>query len=124
MQIWPKPESTSELFFTKSTSLPATFVPGSNLEIDFTVHNLELQDVNYDYKIEQLNPANNQTAVLGTGALSLSHSKHVQEKIIVVPADIEDTSKISVTVTYPSGSDSQKQKRLSISYWLKNSKEV
>lgn len=123
MQIWPKPESVSELYFTKSTSLPATFIPNSNLEVDFTVRNLESQDVSYDYKIEQLNPANNQTAVLSTGALSLSHSEEAQEKITVIPADIKGTSKITVTVAYPSGSD-QKQKRLSISYWLKNSKEV
>lgn len=124
MQIWPKPENVSELFFTKSASIPTTFTPNKNLEVDFTVRNLELQGVTYDYKIEQLNPANNQTAVLSTGALSLSHLKEVQKKIIVIPADIKGESRISVTVTYPSNSDNQKTKRLFISYWLKNSKEV
>ena len=124
MQIWPKPETVSELYFTKSSSLPATFIPNSNLDIEFTVRNLELQDVSYDYKIEQLNPANNQTAVLGTGALSLSHSKEAKEKVSVIPADIKGTSKISVTIIYPSKAGSNDQKRLSISYWLKNSKEV
>jgi hypothetical protein len=124
MQIWPKPETVSELYFTKSNSLPATFIPNSNLDIEFTVRNLELQDVSYDYKIEQLNPANNQTAVLGTGALSLSHSKEAKEKISVVPANIKGMSKISVTITYPSKTDIKDKKRLTISYWLKNSKEV
>lgn len=124
MQIWPKPETVSELYFTKSSSLPATFIPNSKLDIDFTVRNLELQDVSYDYKIEQLNPADKQSAVLSTGALSLSHSKEASKKISVIPADIKGMSKISVTITYQSPSDDQKQKQLSISYWLKNSKEV
>lgn len=123
MHIWPKPEGVSELFFTKPTALPTTFTPNSKTEIDFTVRNLELRDVTYDYKIEQLNPANEQTAVLNTGALSLSHSKEVQKRISVTPTDIRGESKISITVTYPSDSNNQKTERLYISYWLKNSKE-
>lgn len=124
IEVWPKPENVSELFFTKPTALPTNFTPGSPMEVDFTLHNVESRDITYDYKIEQLDSANNKTTELKTGALSLSDSEKSAEKIVVSPINSKGTSRFSITVTYPSSSDSQKAKQLSISYWLKNSKEV
>jgi uncharacterized membrane protein len=63
-----QPEAFTELYFSNSTNLPSYITEGSNLPIDFTVHNEEAKNMNYTFDVSV-------TAPSATTATSISESK-------------------------------------------------
>jgi hypothetical protein len=46
-----QPERLTELYFSDPSQLPSTIKAGKPLPVSFVVHNLEAEDMNYDYDI-------------------------------------------------------------------------
>ncbi len=51
LNVVPKPETYTELYFEDYESLPRASVSGQNLSFNFVIHNLEGEEVTYRYKV-------------------------------------------------------------------------
>jgi hypothetical protein len=72
-----QPERLTELYFTHPSSLPTTGKAGQNLPVDFTIHNLEAENMSYTYRIELIDQDGNGT-VLAQRQLSIKNGNAAQ----------------------------------------------
>ena len=95
-KLLPEPEKLTELYFTHPNSLPSTYAPGQVLAVNFTTHNLEYQTVDYQYKITEVNQANNQSQTLATGNFSLKQNEYQRQSVNITTTDMGPHAKVEV----------------------------
>lgn len=83
LNIIPKPESFTELYFENHESLPFTILPQQQYAISFTIHNLEHKNMNYIYEA-YITTGSNKT-ILQQGSVFL---KNDERKTLSIPFTI------------------------------------
>ena len=105
-KLLPEPERLTELYFTHSTSLPATYTPGDTETVAFTVHNLEYRTVTYHYNIVQISQSNSQKLPLASGTFTLRQNHYANKSVTVTLGDLSRSqvsiqlSPVSETIDY------------------------
>lgn len=110
MNAWkllPQPETFTELYFEDHLDLPKHLASGEQASFAFTVHNLEYEDVTYEYAVTAT--ASGSATLMDTGSFMLK-----QDEYKTIPESFalkKSSARTQVTVTL-------KNKQQSIHFWI------
>ena len=98
LQVLPKPERFTELYFTEHSQLPSAIRTGVPQKIMFTTHNVEHQPTTYRYDVSIIGGAGEQQ--VDSGAFTLNHGETATtiRSLLIPPLDRRVT--IQVTLEY------------------------
>jgi hypothetical protein len=71
-------------------------MPGQTLPVNFTVHNLEYQTTNYQYKITETSQDGNQNQVLAMGKFTLPQNAYHKTAVNIPTVDLGPNVKVKV----------------------------
>ena len=125
LEVVPRPEGVTELYFTNYHKPPASLRPGAVQKVAFAVRNHEHGATRYHYQIVgKVQSGNDQLWREGTFTLADNHLKVINQTItmpstagrmaVEVDLDYEGTT---------AGSDTHKPQKQSIRYWVDVSDE-
>lgn len=107
LNIIPKPETFTELYFEDHENLPIEVLPQQSYVFSFTIHNVEYRNMTYPYQTYLL--TNNKKTLLQEGNVSLGQN---QRKTIQVQISSESAfPKSQIIVDLP-------KKKQSIDFWV------
>jgi hypothetical protein len=91
LDLIPKPETLTELYFNDSTNLPKSAASNQTISFAFVIHNLEATDYQYTYKVSV--NANDTRQVVDSGTLLVKddhyYVKNEQFNLLDVPGSQE-----------------------------------
>ena len=99
MRSWkllPEPERLTELYFTHPNSLPASYVPGQQQTVRFTVHNLEYATTDYHYVIVETNQDGSQSQTLASSSFTLPQNGYKKAAVNISTVDLGSHVKLEV----------------------------
>lgn len=120
-KLIPRPERLTELYFTDHRNLPATYAPGQQQTVKFTVHNLEHRRTTYKYAVVQQTQDSQTETQLAAGTFALSHDQTQAVTTAITPTNHGGRSRITVNLTYNGiafGEDDPSKQTQSIHYWV------
>ncbi|PLS81292.1 hypothetical protein CYG49_02480 [Candidatus Saccharibacteria bacterium] len=109
-KLLPQPEEFVELYFTNPNNLPATYAPGQQQTVAFTLHNVSQQPKNLQYVILQQDEAKTISQPLVQQQLTLRPDQTREITHAITPVEAGPRSSISIQLI------NQNQ---SIHYWVK-----
>ena len=120
LQVTPRPQGVTELYFTNYRRLPASLKAGGTQQVSFTVHNLQHQTTTYHYRIVA-KPTEGTVHPLSQGTFALlNNQSQATQQTIIIPK-IPGRMAIEVDVDYiapPFGSSTPSAQKQSIRYWV------
>ncbi len=122
-KLLPRPERLTELYIKDHQTLPSLYTPDVPQSFQFTIHNLEYRQTNYQYQITAA--GSNKTIVLQKNSAKLNHNQSFTAEPAFALPDMGDRVKISATITFKGiepGQDQPAYQQQSIYFWLERSK--
>jgi hypothetical protein len=107
-KLLPEPQRLTELYFNNSAHLPATYVTGTTQVFSFTVHNLEYNNMTYNYSVSSRS-SNYTTTDLVSGSFYLRANLYKDIRINLTMPDLGPRGQILVSLSSP---------KESIDYWV------
>lgn len=95
-RLIPRSEKLTELYFTDHQTLLRKYTPNSAYTVEFTVHNIEQQLVNYTYEIIQRDDLGGINHVLVTGSFDLDNDSFHYESVPITYVDAGNQSSIII----------------------------
>jgi hypothetical protein len=93
LQLLPRPQHFTELYFTDAQKLPATYKSGSAQQLQFITHNLEHQPTTYHYQIMAVAAGSTTGEPLADGAFTLEPDEYrTTTQTITIPAPSAHTA--------------------------------
>jgi hypothetical protein len=74
LDLLPKPEKMTELYFTENASLPSSATSNRVIRFAFVIHNLETTDYKYDYEVSV--NVNSTRQIVNSGKVSVKNNKY------------------------------------------------
>jgi len=120
LQVLPRPEGMSEMYFTDYRKSTASFHPGDKQKVKFTVHNLEHQATTYRYHIVTKS-SDGAPHIEAEGVFTLADgASRITSKVITIPGLVGRTA-VEVGLDYigtAPGSTVEASQKQSIHYWI------
>jgi hypothetical protein len=117
-KLLPGPERLTEVYFSRPSSLSATYTPGTVQNVAFTLDNLEYRTTTYNYRIVQT-ATGKPDQTLGDGSISLPEAQTKSFAVPVTPVNLGANSAIEVEITFqgiPFGGVSLTTEHIDLSY--------
>lgn len=89
-------EPITELAFARHTALPKKYIPEKQTTLQFTIHNLEHQDVTYKYEILQYDAAGKVLRTLASGNAAVKNNHRHTETVSITYGDGGSRSRIQL----------------------------
>lgn len=99
-KLIPRPERLTELYFPDHKQLPATYAPGQQQTIRYSIHNIEYRTTTYTAVVTQTDMSNQTQQTLSRQAIVLTHDATTERSTPVTLSDLGKRSQITVTLTY------------------------
>ena len=97
-KLLPQPERLTELFYANSTALPTTYTPHQPQSFSFTTHNLEYQDITYQYTVTAQAEGSLTTMPISSGSFNLDQDQSATTPITITLPDLGPRAKVSVNL--------------------------
>jgi hypothetical protein len=75
LDLVPKPEKLTELYFNDNANLPATAADNQVISFTFVIHNLETTDYQYVYEVS-VNTAKGSRRIVDSGNVSVNNNQY------------------------------------------------
>ena len=95
-KLLPQPERFTELYFEHHLDLPNTLKPNEQKDINFTVHNLEYQDMTYEYTVRAISTSS--AVLLDKNSFLLKENEFRTVTVPVIIPEMMYRTKVIVTL--------------------------